>query len=742
MNKNKLNSSTYETSEKSEKPKQPTLTQLYGKRSLHYKNQIPDWLKDEWQKQAKKPQANLVINAGANEGIGQDVGKTSYDEWMADQGSHTVIFYKSGDSIEELLDRNYPFEIAVFRGLVWNIKNRYNLPGYKQKELLELLNRGYKPDTVKNFLPDNGEKFDDQLPIEYDGDDKPYLTKPVATVHQMIRHRELREAMSYGVWEENPHKPFEANLTMGRSQLQDCRKKFELPPKIAERFRQEMNNLWTQIASAERRVRENRNDVNCKQIRYQIETDKGNYRDFLHKIETIGWRYSSNVFEQVLNWLEKFGKLTGKIVQKIKDENWEEAKKLRRFKSNLRALSNFHGSQKICLNWEIKQNDLERGQSPYNRKDRTIATTWTQALETLYECNADICVNYAEATEELIRRIAPEYRWFTVEAEKSKAHLKAFKHEENGGSFSKTKMKKSPIRIQRAKNILKAMGRQGSSVGVVTYKQFTGCFSDFPVVYFGNHKGSNKLEDCDIIATVGTPNLPPYGLEFQHMLFFGEFSGFSKYGEQYEHSKKDKLYFPEKDENGNKLLETDFSLEGFNDRKLDTVFHHCVLKELRDATQRLRNQREDQGRHKQLLVFGFCPDLIWDNYKEDRRRRTDTVSFMSEKLGEIAEAEGEVPETIQELPNLPMKNLPDNLWRDDKKIVKKKDKHYKQEEVRDYLRRKGERQGDADSGRLQCDWKDVRNEVSGRNKEIKEAIEDSNIKFRRWGRKKIVYTEW
>jgi hypothetical protein len=693
-----------------------------------YRQQIPEWLKEAWEKQSAKPYENLVINAGADEGLGQDLGKTSFDESQMNNGSPTVMFYKTGENIDELLQRDYPFDVAVVRGLKWNIKNRYDLPEYREKELLSLLEDGYSSDTVKNFLPDNGEKFDDQIPLDRNGN----LKKPVATVHSMLQHKGLKEAMKYGVWEENPHKPFEDNWDMNRRELSDCRELFDLPEDMEYMFRKELNNLWIQVLMAEREVteRHGKEKISKRQIRYQTEEN-----DYIHRIEEIGWKFHINIFERVYDWIERVGKLTGKIVEAIGNKNREKARKLRKFKANLRALKNFYGSNKICINWQIQGKELEWGRSPFDRK-RSIATTWTQALEELYDCEADICVNYAEATDPLIRKIVPDYEWFTVEAEKSKAELTALKHRKDGGSFAKSKMKEYPKRIQRAKNILKALEHEGNKVGVVTYQEFTDYFSDFPCVYYGNHKGSNELEECDAVATVGTPNLPSYGLEFQHLLFFGEFSGFSKYGKQYEESEEKKSYFP------NELLETNFSLEGFKDRRMNLIFQHCVLKELRDATQRLRNQRESEGENKHLLVFGFCPDLIWDNYEEEKRKRTDTVTFMSGKLGEIAEAKGEVPDAIQELPCLPVANLPDNLWLDGDKIVKKRDEHFKQAEIKDYIRKNGKRKGDRESGKLECDWKEIRGEISGTNSDIKKAIEKSDIEFGRWGRKKTVYMKW
>jgi hypothetical protein len=116
-------------------------------------------------------------------------------------------------------------------------------------------------------------------------------------------------------------------------------------------------------------------------------------------------------------------------------------------------------------------------------------------------------------------------------------------------------------------------------------------------------------------------------------------------------------------------MEADTTIEGFEEDSLDVIYTHKVKKDLRDASQRLRGQREDPDKH--LIMLGHCPDLIKDCYPENKVTETNAIQFIADQIEEATQSE--IPESLEDMPYIPEKQkLPQGLWKKNSKLVKTK----------------------------------------------------------------------
>lgn len=617
-------------------------------------------LEENVKKQIKNcPRTNLTINAGAEEGIGQELGKSLSMLQMAEAG--WVILFKDHDSIEEKLEHdNYTCEFAWVKGLERFIEDEVILEPHIESQVKNMFQKGIDQEAIKSKLPEQVlEAYINQIPVNEDGK----LTKPILTVYNFLDHKLIQEKAEHIVWEENPHQPDCHDLTMENRKFMELAEK-HIKPEIAsdiwERFKHDywhFTTTWSRVQQLE-----DFSEAKRKKIQYK---DRSNH--YYHAVDQANFgRTMVNSAEVVLKWLNETSevegrrKLTGKIAEAVENDDLEKAKKLSRLKDNLQELQHFYDSETIVVNLKKEKENFIEGKNPFTGK-KSYLTTFDQFLQKLEHIDCDVTVNYAETTEELIFQQVSTYQIFTLDAEKPICNLTSLVHSASGGSYAKSKMDSSEKKRKIPTSIAKCFQAQNKKVGIVTYSDYTreekdGYYyrkSDIPALYFWNFKGKNDLDDRDVVIVAGSPMLSPEAMAIEHLLHFN--------------------CFPESMVwNGKSLqidyerMETGTTIEEFNEESLDVIYTHKVKKDLRDASQRLRGQRSDP--HKHLIMLGHCPDLIKKHYPEDKVTETNAIKFIADQIKEVTGSG--IP---LELPYTPDKQkLPQGIWKQNGKLVKTK----------------------------------------------------------------------
>lgn len=679
-------------------------------------------LQQNIQKQKRILESNLVVNAGADNGIGQELGKTVSSLMEAEAG--TVVLFKDHDSVRDKLSYdNYPYDPAWVKGLRKFLREEVTLEPHIEQKVEEMFERGIPNSVIKGQLPDDVvEEYEDQIPI-VDGE----LTRPVWTVHNFVDHSDLMNGADKVVWEEDPHKLKIFDLTLSSKEILDLCEEYvkpEVPQDVWETFAQDLYSFMPfELAKATLDF----DTTSAKKITY---SDNGTrHAHSIHEgtsslTPSFGdWKRTASIILRWLNENREEGrkKLTGKIAEAIEEEDIEKASEISELLRNLRTLEELQYTYKVTTNLRKKDGEWVKGKNPFTGKF-SYATGFRQYIEELEALDANVQINYAEATEELIDNQTINYDWFTIEADDPVCNITALTHDVRGGSYAKSKMKKSKKKRMMPEAIGKTFEAEGKKVGIVTYSEFVRDnkynTTDYPALYFWNSKGKNNLDDRDVLIVAGSPNVKWNVLAMEHLKHYGAFPESMVWDE------REGLHVP------HDYMDTEHSINGFDEDTLDIIYTHVVKKELRDASQRLRGQRTDEEKH--LVMLGYCPDLIYQHYPEEQRDRSDAYTFMRERLSEVMEEREEVPGALRELPFLLDTNaLPQGLHKKDGELVKtEKYVTGKEQQLIEDLK---------DVGKLE--WAVAKNHY-GQRKHTKGVIEESDVlKMEKKGRRKFVTLE-
>lgn len=672
---------------------------------------IPERLKQNAYKQTtQKKEGNLVINAGTDTGLGQELGKTLTALMEAEAG--WVILFKDHDSIEEKLEHdNYPHDFAWVKGLERFLSDNY--PHLiKEDNIGKMFEFGIPNSVIKSHLPEDVvEEYENQMPLE-DGE----LTKPVLSVYNFLDHPDIREHADKIIWEENPHKPDTADITLSHEEFMDRAEEYikgSVPGDLWEKFELELHNFLPNWSVARHTI--DFEVANERKIRY-IKTENDwdfDADEYAHTIMNRSFTsYDFDLSRTLLTQLNEIGGkgraiLTGKIAEAVSNDDFATASEISELLRNLRALQDFYETDKVLCNFKFEDGEKLKGVNPWTGR-KSYMTTWKQYLQKLEEVDADVQVNYAEATEELIQASTNDYKWFTIESKKPICQLTALTHDSRGGSYAKSKMKSSESKRLMPEAIANTFEAEQKRVGMVSYSDYIheGKYrdTDYPALYFGNFKGKNSLDDRDVLIVVGSPNIPWSALAIEHLLHFRQFPEFSLKWED------GKLQVDEE------TIETSHSIDEFKEGSLDIIYQHKVKKELRDASQRLRGQRDDEEKH--LIMLGYCPELIYKHY--ENRERTNAYEFLKERLGKL----DEIPELPFALGN---GHLPEGLYRKGDEIVTREKIMDKEAEIIEDLK---------DLDRMS--WKVARDYYGDRAHTQKVIGESNLLKFEGHGQRKYV----
>jgi hypothetical protein len=603
--------------------------------------EFPEEIRQKISLQSTTPSNNLTLNRGEGS-FGQDECKTLTKLCEAQHNSRMAFFFKVHDNIEKKL---YPededkvslgekIDFKHLKGFTKFVEEEYRLNKSLQEEILTLYkDYSVEIEALKVMLPDNGKRFENQVPLDNNGN----LMKPVVAPKNFIYRKEIEQGAEEWVYEENPLVIDSNHLTMGYKDFKESELEELVSTRAYDRFLIDLASFFYQIDSHKKAFeRINSEDGGDYARRDRIRFKTGFYEDYHRRIDVaFGNNYGSSV-SRIIDELGKNMKvLTGKIVEAVNQEDKKRAGELSELKRNLRTLSRMEDidpeDKRALWHFKVDEEGLKRGKDPIEDQ-KAIASVYSTHAEYLEEADVNCQINYAEADDELLDMMDIDFiDGSRGSGEALKSSLKFITTNLAWSEHSDRKEKKidSLMEIQRFK---------GRIPDGITYKKID---NDNYSLHFGASKGQDI--DCDDWHIAGTPRKPNHVLALTHFAFFGFFPQTMEYDPSgYDHLNvpKTKVYITK-----NKRL------GGYKEATLNKLYQHLTISEIKDSVVRPRGQKEEKDIN--IWIYGYCPHPVWEHFDEDRREALNLNEALVREVEGILEGRKEVPEVLQQLPALP-----------------------------------------------------------------------------------------
>ncbi len=474
-------------------------------------------------KENKIRRGNLVINAGSEKESQPDegLGKSLYALCVAEhyENSDTTVGIVSPDIrwIKQKMNpskgkKPYKFtqKIGVENYFYQNLKHNYT------QNKLDEINKAFKEIPAAHvkelWHQDDKETYQEDM----EEDESFYTTKP------LIKTEYVKKADLLFV-EENPFRMLTGEIYY-LYKLENRLKEFGFWDQLDKQTRKVLTNFTQKIEKNTRYYVRNTKKTKNSTFRgqwYDFRTDHGNVAgDHIipftnNSIPNIP---RGNLFNRILLDLGEIQEgMPGKITTSIKAEvlsnkpDYDKIETLSKLKKSLNNLAKYQRGNgwQILLSYHRRSVSPD-GNHPKGNEENVKGIIYQHYLNYLYSLNADVIINYAQATKEAVEQVLAEddYEWFTIEPE---ADYKTVCHHIKTSLTKGRVLDDGKLRDQIVDKIKSVEGVLSYWLGeddpkYVTYSELIPRLNQQQAdknQYFGNMRGKDL--ETDLSFVFGTP---------------------------------------------------------------------------------------------------------------------------------------------------------------------------------------------------------------------------------------------